>query len=115
MTRLHNPTTDQTFHISQVTKAQLAQAVNTQAQRLRQLDAHVKVLTKLVLAIVREPEAFKVDAVGTVTIDKGAVSKAVNGDELHVQELEHVFELSVTSAVAAAPSLELPTIVGPVS
>jgi hypothetical protein len=72
--RIVRPNDNRVMHISDVTKTQLAKAVNEQTETIKKQQDSIKRMASLLLALAQEPEAFKY-ADGRVTIDQLALSR----------------------------------------
>ena len=69
------------LHIDDVTKDQLARTVNEQAARIKEQDAHIRRLGRVLIAIALEPEALRY-LTGEVYLDGGAIEKVSKGMSL---------------------------------
>lgn len=87
---------DQTLDISQVSKMQLAAAVNRQAGAIKQLREQVKTLSEIVVVSLRDPEAVVVGAGGTASIAVAAIQANVQkGMQIRFEKIDNVLCVSV--------------------
>lgn len=108
--RVINPRDESVKHISEVTKTQLAKAVNEQTETIKKQQASIKAMAKLLLALALEPDAFKYGD-GRATIDVLALDKVQFGSQL---KLEYTDTLVILGCVAPteAPVIAAPRFVG---
>ena len=101
------PGQDRTVALADISKAQLAAALNEQSERFiavrNQLRAAVRVLTALVL----EPEAFRYQD-GRRTVDAGAIAKVKHGMVLRMDQADDDSPMVLTVDVAPAGGAEGP-------
>lgn len=104
------PISDRAMAFHDVSKRQLARAVNDQTAEIQALRDQVKTMAKILIAIAAEPEAFSY-ADGRVTVAQSALANVAHGTQLR---LEYTASVVVMNAVAAvdAPRVNAPGIVG---
>ena len=79
MAHIINPRSgDRTVDISQISKEQLALALNEQSERFKAMRKHLDLTIKILVAITLEPEAFTY-ADGRRTIAAAALAKVKSG------------------------------------
>lgn len=108
--RIINPRNDQTVHIGDVSKTQLARVVNEQSQQIRTLDRNIKTLGKLLIALTLEPESLQY-ADGAVTIEAAACAKVKAGMQLSIEANDLIVSLRVITP--DVQQVEIPKIVVP--
>lgn len=101
------------MHISDVSKEQLARAVNDQAATIKRLDHNLKYVVRCLLAITQSPEAFKVTAEGVATIEIAAVDRVKDQTDIHITPKGSVLELRHTlpedKGVIEVPHIVVPS------
>jgi hypothetical protein len=104
------PISDRTVQYQDVSKRQLARAVNDQTATIQQLRDQVKAMAKILIAIAAEPEAFSFDD-GRVSIRKSAMDKVQRGTQLRI---EYTDTVAIINAVVEkdVPRVTAPGIVG---
>ncbi len=103
---IHRPDLDEVKHISQVSKLQLAKAVNAQTEQIKALRKNQKIMAQILIAIAAEPEAFTY-ADGRVAIVKSAIDKVIHGSQVRI-EYTDTEVIIVAVAPADAPALVTP-------
>jgi hypothetical protein len=104
------PTQDRTVSLADVSKTQLALALNEQSERFKVMRKQLEEATRVLVALVLEPESFRFTD-GNRTIDVAALQKVKHGMELHMIEGTDVLTLSVVAP--DAPQVEVPQIIVP--
>jgi len=95
--------TDQSVPFDQISKRQLAVALNEQTERFRQMREQLRQATRVLCAIALEPESFRF-ADGTRTIDAAALAKVTQGMQLHlVETVEGHMTLNVSEPAIQSP------------
>jgi hypothetical protein len=107
---LGRPSADRTVALGDVSKAQLAAALNEQSARFKAMRKQLEEATRVLVAIVLEPEAYRF-ADGNRTVDAAALAKVKNGMELHMMERDGVLTLTVRRP--DEPQVEVPQIIVP--
>lgn len=93
--RVIDPSRQKSFHISEVTKTQLARQCNLQSQQLDALRQQNKTLGVVLIAVVLEPDSLK-HADGKVMVDKTALEKVKPKMTLHFEDKDGQIRLHVT-------------------
>ena len=102
-----------TMHVSEVTKSQMARAVNEQRKQIDILRQQALTMGRLLMAITVHPEAFHYDDDdGCVTIDASAIKDVPEGSTLTVKPSATVVTLSVQGQ-EERPAIDAPRILVP--
>lgn len=106
---LVDPSQDRTLHIGEVSKLQLAKALNEQTQRFQAMREQLQTAMLVLTAIVLEPEAF--EYAHGVRVKAGALAKVVSGMSIR---LVRTREGDMTLALEQdPPRITVPTILMP--
>ena len=96
----------------EVTKSQLARAVNEQAATIKRLDGQLKYVVRCMIALSQSPEAFKVRSDGVATIEAAAVDRVRDNTDIHITPKGGVLELRHTlpedKGIVEVPHIVMP-------
>lgn len=110
--RIARPTNDRVVALADVSKAQLAAALNEQSARFKMVRQQLEAASRVLCAIVLEPESLTFGAGGrSASVDMGAVRKVKDGMQLAIDEASDVMQLVLRDP--SAPQAETPRIVIP--
>lgn len=103
--RIIHPDQDRTVALADVSKAQLAAALNEQSERFKVIREQLRIAVRVLSALVLEPEAFRY-ADGRRAVDAGAIAKVKRGMVLHMDQADDgspmVLTLDLPAAVGGA-------------
>lgn len=95
-------------HVSDVSKKQLVRVVNEQAATIQRLDQSVKSMGRVLLAIVRTPDALSIES-GFVAVAGSALANITPGTQLVIEPGDDGVRLRVVEAAPVA--VEVPIII----
>lgn len=101
------PSQDRTVALADVSKAQLAAALNEQSERFKVIREQLKIAVRVLSALVLEPEALHC-ADGRLTVDAGAIAKVKHGMVLHMDQADDASQMILTLDTPAATGGEGP-------
>jgi hypothetical protein len=104
-------TADRRVHISDISKEQLARALNEQAERFKLIRAQLEIATRVLVAIALDPDALQ-HRDGFSCVETTALDQVKNGMTLRMDTVGDVLRILVDKE--AAPNLVLPTVTVPV-
>ncbi len=110
--RIQKPNGDKVVALHDLSKEQLAAALNELGARFKALREQHQIASNALAAIAMEPEAFQY-LHGGVTIDMAAFEKARNGKEQQLLIDQDGTVLRLRLVDPAAPALETPRILVP--
>lgn len=108
--RVAHPRQDRTVHLSEVSKAQLAVALNEQSARFKATRRQLEIATRALVAIVRDSEALRYE-VGHCVLAGPALARVKTGMTLRMDGADGGDLILVVDQ--APPTIEVPHIVVP--
>lgn len=87
------PQQDRTVPIDQMSKMQIARALNEQTERFTSLRAQWQLMTRIVVGACLEPDALRAVSGGGFTIDKAVLEKVTSGMAITIDEEDDVLRI----------------------
>lgn len=102
------PQQDRTVPIDQMSKLQIARALNEQTERFTTLRNHWQLMTRIMVGMCLEPDSFRYGS-GAFTIDKAVLEKVLNGMAITIDEEDDVLRIRLQQRDTpdSAPRIEL--------
>lgn len=105
------PALDRTVKLDEVSKAQLAAALNEQSARFKIMRQQLEEVTRVMVAIVLEPEAFRY-ADGVRQVDGAAFARVKDGMTLRMNRQGDGGAITLAVDLPAVADIDVPRIVG---